>query len=138
MIFHHTKILIAEYEGVVKQTGSPCENTWRFWPTAPCCRSLDSILAMAWLSGDARSVTLACIAGQNAWLCSELLITLPEASTGRSENTNKDRRSRQQGVPPLPDPTHSHTSLAAPVLSLDPVVEKYKCINAMCCESAWI
>ncbi len=85
---------------------APCGNTRRFWPMAPCCHSLDSVIVMAsFFSGDSPSVTLACIAWQNAWLCSELLITFPEAN--RPTQRYKQRPTQPTAGRP---PPHTHNA----------------------------
>ncbi len=101
----HPESLITEYEQVMKQTDGPL---WKhtalladgtLLPKSGFCNSDGFVF-----SGDSPSVTLACIAWQNTWLCSELLITFPDRSTqtGHPKDTNKERCSRQHGDPSPP------------------------------------
>ncbi len=99
----HPESLITEYEQAMKQTDGPL---WKhtalladgtLLPKSGFCNSDGFVF-----SGDSPSVTLACIAWQNTWLCSELLITFPDQPKQAipKTQTKKDAADSMETPPP--------------------------------------
>lgn len=83
---------------------APCGNTRRFWPMAPCCHSLDSVIVMASFSLATLPALLWHVSRGRMFGCVLNCSLHSQRQTGQPKDTNKDRRSRQQG-----DPPHTHT-----------------------------
>lgn len=85
---------------------APCGNTRRFWPMAPCCRSLDAVIAMAsFFSGYSPSVTLACIRGR--MLGCVLNCSL---HSQRQTQANPKIQTKTDAADSRESPPHAHTA----------------------------
>lgn len=86
---------------------APCGNTRRFWPMAPCCRSLDAVIAMASFFLATLPALLWHVSGAECLAVFWIAHYIPR---GKHRPTQRYKQRQTQPTAGSPPPPHAHTA----------------------------